>query len=495
MPNLFKIEFVQGKTDASDYGQVKHSLVDTLTNRVIISLTVSGDKLQSVSNYSREPKRLEFEVFTTTWINENIMSGDNEHTRYISHFEVKAYRDEVLFFMGIIDTSLLSYDVSSGVLKFVCYDKIKLLSVFSDLTHYYGLTAGYEPIWILGYFLQDIQQTIPINIPYLNQFAMPSLNIPSGSPLTLVHVDYDDIRRFPDQPGGWTYSYHNSGWPAPYNGFIVDVLSNTITFVFAHKVHIKATYPSPATTKYQGRYRGRIYRYYNAICPVVSEYDAKTDWADDTQTLDNAYNEMLSWFQDNGINQSTLMSGLSGLASLDGHSYSSGHNINHYVEAQCYGNILPSKIQPGKSYETFKQEDTENLKVLQAILLLYNATIYADAAGRIIMKNKDAYSANVIDIEDNDVVSFTVKRGHQEAPDISLLEIMAGDTSHLKDLIKNNLIGFHDSKWSCEATIDQIGKYTLALQSRIQIKGVVYAIIEIERDHIKDEYKVKAWRL
>jgi hypothetical protein len=63
MPNLFKIEFVQGKTDASDYGQVKHSLVDTLTNRVIISLTVSGDKLQSVSNYSREPKRLEFEVF------------------------------------------------------------------------------------------------------------------------------------------------------------------------------------------------------------------------------------------------------------------------------------------------------------------------------------------------------------------------------------------------------------------------------------------------
>jgi len=127
--------------------------------------------------------------------------------------------------------------------------------------------------------------------------------------------------------------------------------------------------------------------------------------------------------------------------------------------------------------------------------LLYNATIYADAAGRIIMKNKDAYSANVIDIEDNDVVSFTVKRGHQEAPDISLLEIMAGDTSHLKDLIKNNLIGFHDSKWSCEATIDQIGKYTLALQSRIQIKGVVYAIIEIERDHIKDEYKVKAWRL
>ena len=25
MPNLFKIDFIQGKTDASDYNQVKHS--------------------------------------------------------------------------------------------------------------------------------------------------------------------------------------------------------------------------------------------------------------------------------------------------------------------------------------------------------------------------------------------------------------------------------------------------------------------------------------
>lgn len=494
MPNLFKIEFVQGKTDASDYGQVKHSLVDTLTNRVIISLTVSGDKLQSVSNYSREPKRLEFEVFPTTWINENIMSGDNEHTRYISHFEVKVYRDQVLFFTGIIDTSQLSFDVSSGVLKFVCYDKIKLLSVFSDLTHYYGLTAGYLPIWILGYFLLDIQQTIPINIPYLNQFAMPSLYIPSGNMLTLVHIDYDDIK--PGDSNDFTYSFHNSGWPAPEYDYIVNTLSNTITFFFAFRAHIQADPINPAYANvYKGHFRGRIYRFYNGICPITETYDETTDWDTDPSNFEAAYNEMLSWFQSKGISQDILIGNHSGMAFLDGRSYGSAHNINHYVEAQCYGNILPSKIHPGKSYETYKQENTENLKVLQAVLMMYNATIFADAAGRIIMKNKDAYSANVIDIEDSDVISFTVKRVNPEIPDMSVLEILAGDTSHLKDVIKNNLIGFHNSKWSCEATIDQIGKYTLALQSRIQIKGVVYAIIEIERDHIKDEYKVKAWRL
>ncbi|MDD2229824.1 MAG: hypothetical protein PHY48_10480 [Candidatus Cloacimonetes bacterium] len=120
MPNLFKIEFIQGKTTASDYNQLKHSLVDTAANRAILSLSVSADKLQSVSNYTREPKRLVIECFPTTWIQDNILSGSNEHERYVSHFEVRVYRDNLLFFTGIIDTSQLSFDISSSILKITC---------------------------------------------------------------------------------------------------------------------------------------------------------------------------------------------------------------------------------------------------------------------------------------------------------------------------------------------------------------------------------------
>ena len=75
MANLFRVDFIKGKTTDADYGQVKHSLVDTATDRQIISLSVSSDKLASVSNYSREPKRLVFECFPTTWINTNLLSG------------------------------------------------------------------------------------------------------------------------------------------------------------------------------------------------------------------------------------------------------------------------------------------------------------------------------------------------------------------------------------------------------------------------------------
>ncbi len=495
MPNLFKIEFIQGKTTASDYNQLKHSLVDTAASRAIISLSVSADKLQSVSNYTREPKRLVFECFPTTWIQDNILSGSNEHERYVSHFEVRVYRDSSLFFTGIIDTSQLSFDISSGILKITCYDKIKLLSLYSDLTHYYSLTAGYLPIWILAYFLQDIEQTIPISIPYSNQFTVPTLNLTSGNALTIAHVDFDDLIEFPNPTGGWTYSHHSSGWPGPYAGFIVDTAGNKISYVFAYKKVIQATYPSPAATRYQGRFRARIYKFYNNVCPVLIEYDERTDWVEDLPSLDNAYNEFMSFFTEHGINQTTLFTNLTSTGSLGSAYYGSSQYYNHWVEANFHGNLFPAKLQPGKSYETFKEEQTDNIKALQAMLMLYNATIYTNASGQIILKNKDAYSATIIDIADADVVSFMTKRGNPEKPEIASLDIMAGDTAQLQTHIKDYLIDFHDSKWSCETVIDNLSKYNLSIQSKIRIKTKIYAITELERDYINDEYKVKAWLL
>ncbi|GAB1467973.1 hypothetical protein MASR2M64_06670 [Candidatus Cloacimonadota bacterium] len=493
MANLFKIEFIQGKTTASDYNQLKHSLVDTVVSRAIISLSVSADKLQSVSNYTREPKRLVFECFPTTWIQDNILSGSNEHERYVSHFEVRVYRDNSLFFTSIIDTSQLSFDVSSGILKITCYDKIKLLSLYSDLTHYYSLTAGYLPIWILAYFLQDIEQAIPISIPYSNQFTLPTLNIPMVDSLTIVHVDFDDVNQFPNPPGGWTYTHHSSGWPGPRWGYVIDTPGNKVTFVFAYKKVIQATYPSPAATRYQGRFRGRVYRFYNGICPVVAEYDEKTNWVEDLISIDNAYNEFLSFFTVNGISNTTLMSGLTSTGSLDGRSYGSSQYVNHWIEADCHGNIFPSRIQPGKSYETYKEEQADNIKALQTMLMFYNATIFTNAAGQIILKNKDAYSTTIIDIADDDVISYISKRGNQEKPDMKTIDVLAGDTSQLQGIIKDYLIDFHDSKWSLDVTIDQLSKYNITLQSKIRIRTLVYAITELERDYINDEYKVKAW--
>jgi hypothetical protein len=180
---------------------------------------------------------------------------------------------------------------------------------------------------------------------------------------------------------------------------------------------------------------------------------------------------------------------------IDGKGYGSGHSINHQVYATFNGNLYPTRLQPGTAYETYKDDQTDNIKVLKAMLMLYNATIFTDAIGRIVLKNKDAYSTNTIDIDDKDVVSFIVKRGNQEKPQIEEIDILAGDTTQLQGIIKNRLIDFYDSMWSIEAVIDQLSKYDLLLQSRIRIQDKIYAITETEKDYIKDEYKVKAWLL
>lgn len=496
--NLFKIDFIQGRTNVADYGLVKHSLTDTVAHRVIITLSTSADKLQSVSNYTREPKRLVFECFPDTWTQENILSGSNEHERYISHFEVKAYRDDLLFFTGIIDTSQLALDVSSGILRLTCYDKIRLLSIYSDLTHYYSFTAGYLPIWILGYFLQDIEQTIPISIPYTNQCTLPALNVGSSDALTIAHVDFADLIKFPiNTVWGWTYHYHSSGWPGPYYGFKVDVLANSVTFVFAYKKVIQAAYiqPDVYASQYQGRFKGRIIRFYNGICPVVSEYDEETGWESDLLSIDNTYNEFLGFFADNGISSNTLFNGLSSTGSIDGKRYGSSHYVNHLVKATCHGNLVPGRLQVGDAYFQYDDSQTENLKALQAMLMIYNATIVCSEAGIMALKSKEYSADHVKEISNQDLVSLLMKRGDGQLPDMNTLDVLAGDTTQLKEYFKEYLVTYHDSRWSCDLVIDNIMRYDLKLQDTILLQGKEYVVVEIDRDYVKDEYKVKAWLL
>lgn len=489
--NLFRIDFYQGKTDEPDYGQVKHSLVDGTKQRAVISLTVSSDKLQSVSNYTREPKRLVFECFLTDWIRDNILSGDHEHERYISHFEVKAYRDDVLFFTGIIDTSQLSYDISSDIIKFTCYDRIKLLSIYSDLERWYSLVQGYEPFDILVRFLLHIRLRIPIGTPALDKFTLPVCN----NMLTIATVDYADMYIPPaiipvSGAAGYTYSVHEDSWLQPKFGYWFSY--SNITFCFAHKLILHADHGMGGPEYFQCRTRGKIYRFFNGICPVVYEYDNKTGW-DTLENVDNT-DGLMEFFTENGVPSYKLDELVSG-GVVDGKGYGSSQTVGQQVTATYSGNIYPNRLQPGATYVDGGSDHTGMLKVLQAMLLLYNATLYTDAHGRIVLANKDAYSPAIVDIDERDVVSFVTKRSNQEEPKVTEIDVLAGDTTQLQALIKQRLTDFYDGRWSIDATIDKLSKYNLKIQDKIRIKDHVYALIDVGRDHEKDEYKVKAWRL
>jgi hypothetical protein len=54
-------------------------------------------------------------------------------------------------------------------------------------------------------------------------------------PLTIVHVDFDNLLEFPNPTAGWTYTYHSFGWSDPYWGYLINTHGNKVTIGFAYK--------------------------------------------------------------------------------------------------------------------------------------------------------------------------------------------------------------------------------------------------------------------
>lgn len=307
--------------------------------------------------------------------------------------------------------------------------------------------------------------------------------------LDIATVEYDDMLVLPPATTNYTCSLHENTWPAPMFGYYFGI--NNIYFAFYHKVIIQADYAVVEPNLYQCRLRGRIYKFYNGICPASYEYDHRTGWGE-LEDVDNT-DGLTDFFKENGTEY--MLGNLVSGGIVDGRAYGTAHWVGQQVYANFTGNIYPSRLKAGQTYIEGGDEHTNCLKVTQAMLMLYNATIYTDATGRIYLVNKDASSEVIINIEDRDVVSFVTKRRNQEEPKVSEIDVLAGDTTQLQKIIRQRLIGFYDGRWIIDATIDKLSKYNLKLQDKIRIKDHIYALIEVGRDYEKDEYKVKAWRL
>ena len=229
--NLFKIDFIMSDTTDPDYNVILHSLTDTVEDRKIISLSVSADKLQSDSNYTREPKRLVFECILDTWMETYIISDDYEYEKYISKFFVKVYRDGVIIFTGMIDTSQISRDRSSDLVKITCYDFTKLLTLF-ELEFQMLIATGYHPMWLLGLVQSQIESTIPVSLP---AFQYGLLNNPelSANQMLIASCDYSEMEVKPHS----TMLYVGpdpTSWSSPKYGYLFKDGGNRLYFIFAH---------------------------------------------------------------------------------------------------------------------------------------------------------------------------------------------------------------------------------------------------------------------
>lgn len=499
--NLFRVDFYQGKTDAPNYTEVCHSLIDSDSARALISLAFSPDALTSVSTFSREPKRCSFSCFIDDWIEAHIMSGEEEHDRYVSHYEVRVYRDSVLVFTGIIDTSQTTWDLAEQIITFSAYSKDKLFTTFSDLESWLALAAGYTPGSLLGVFATVLATKAPIRLNFITTaWTAPSFTIPYYEPLNIAQIDYADMRELPAASDGWSYALVDP-W-GPHFGYACFSPGYIPFFYFANIVTIKAT-KSGYADKYILRFRARCCRFYNGIAPVVDSYDHATAPLANTSGDEaaQARNEFEAWIVRHGTTLAAL-SGSPGLPpslTLDGgRVYQSQYNYttDHYVRAEYHGPVLPAKIHPGKSYEDYSGNPTPILRAIQAMLLLYNSTLYPSPNGSLNLVTKAIPEMSVaVPIDNSDIVSLSLTRMDFEAPDTSALEVLAGDTTQLQARLKDYLQQRYSGAFKATATIDNIAKYTLSLLSTVTIDGEDYLITSLDTDFAADEYKVTAWKL
>lgn len=494
--NLFRVDFLHGR-DLSLI--LDHSLIDTPAARAIISLSLSPDALTAVSSYSREPRRLTFTCFTDTWLTDNLLSGTYEYDRYISHFQVNVYRDETQIFAGIIDTSQLSYTVADELLTLTCYTRDKLFSLFPEVDYQYILSAGYTPAWILQYHAAQIEDRVPgIYLPVDTTGFLPAENeVPYTDPVTLADFDYTDMRATPAPSNGWTYGLI-SPW-GPRYGWHHETVSGTAWFFFSQIVTVKASHSDGVTFRYKMRYRARRLRLYNHICHNMDEFDQATDWleTESNDTTTQIMNDLEAWLIAMGTSLSALTGspGLPSTLTLGTSSYGLTAYADHYVRPNWYGSLIPAKLFPGSGYIDASADRTPCLQVLQAMLLLTNATITAAPDGTLLLRAKSATLPPTQYVDPADVISLSLSRLDSETPDTGALSVLAGDTSLLAPLLRDHLTALYASLWRAEITLDRLDKYTPALLAALSINDVSYLVNSVETDYVADEYRIIAWIL
>lgn len=501
--NLFQIDFLQGKTDAVDYPDVVHSLTDSAADRKVISLTLSPDKLASSSSYLREPRRLVFECFPDAWITEYILSGNYEHDRYLSHYEVQVYRDDTLIFTGVIDTSALSWAPGTGILTLTCYEKTKLLQLFSDFATLYIATGGYTLPQILQMFITRIELDLSIDLPLSSaDFTQPLLE-PDPDPLALDTIDVSAILTLPPDADGWAYSWTTGsggltttamGWYTPPMG------SNRVEFYLLLR-RCQLAEKSGNFDRYRFQTQAVILEIYNGLAYTKHTHTHSSGWVllEDTVAAGEAADSALeSFFTEQNKTWSIIEPDLVDPdESVGDTDYSLNYTEDESVALEVSGNLIPTYFHPGDFYPVGAGTETTNcLSVLHAALLMNNATVVSDPDGNLRLLNKPAPSTTAVTIAAADLLSLELSRLDYEPLDESPFSVLAGDT---RDTLTATFIAwlneYHSARWVADLEILGLDTYPLNLHSILSIAGELYAVTEIQPDFVTDSWKINAWKL
>ncbi len=474
---MYRIDFV----NKDNYGQVLHSVSLELG---LEDIKISADQISGSDYFAKEPKRLEFTCFIDDWINEFILSGDYEHDRYISLFEVRAYEDNRLFFHGIIDTSFTVFDAKNETVSFTCYDKLRLFTKFAEHKMVYALIQGYNPGYCMGYMIQGIQNTIDINIPAQWNNTYSPLNIQIDN-LSFLKIKWKEFIT-PIFTAGWLM--HTC-----FAGFKTD--SYTVFFQILLMAENWGELDSNNNLQFRRRkIIAKTFQIFNNICPYENKklnLDVVADFSSNPSQLESQVNHIIRHYQ-SPLHSSLTLEDRTYNSSLDT-SYWDINTAPENLELYLSGNAIAVNVYAKDFY--LNQEPTEKLKVLKAVLMLHNLTIIPDNYEILYLINKNDTSSISHLIEDEDIIEFKKKRINRSNPDISVFDVLMGESIALKELISSYYQSYFAQVWEIETVIDNLSKYKLQVFHKLQIRGISIRITQVQKDLKNDEYIIKGWQI
>ena len=409
-------------------------------------------------------------------------------TCFIRHqYFIRLYENNTLVFHGIIDTSFVSYNAKTEIVRFTCYDYIKLLSKFSELKILFALMQGYHPGYCFGYMVQGVELALGITLSHIWSSGWTALNIQKTA-LEILRIEWRDIMSKFDN---W------NGELVVEAGFLITNIYTPEFRLLVYKDHHQGNYS-------QYKIYGRKYRFYNHIC-FHQATDVDIDEQTNTYHEDNydlmeaerleicfSYYESTSWIGNDTLdNEGRIYSFVINPEDLP---VNGSQNVTETKSLEFTGNVIPYNIYPKGFYE-LGGKATEILKVLKTALMLHNLTIVSIPSGTIKLVNKNESSNNLITIDSADVIEFKRKRLNRSIPEVSTLDTLLGDVSVLKSIVSEYYEEFFSMTWELTTIVDNLSKYTITLFDKIQIDGIQYRVTEIQRDPKADEYKIKAWEL
>ncbi|MCL2064043.1 MAG: hypothetical protein FWG98_06685 [Candidatus Cloacimonetes bacterium] len=502
---MFRVEFVHSLEDSHSF-----SLCDGLDD-----IRFSAEKLYGSDYYSQEPRRLEFSLFINSWLNEHFMSGNYEMERMISEFRCLFYDGEYLLFSGVLDMNHLIYDERGERLSFVAYDNLKLLSIYGDLVlerlHNGHLqdNRGWGSSTFLYWYIDLINQRLQLQKFNTLEYCTTEQEIIHADvqteELEIYRINRSEIdnRILPapyHEDNFWKQSYRHERFAScrrlafSENGGYVSL---RITVGVYYQI---ANLDDVNFGKWKATVWSKRILFMNKIC-VHEDKDTVTESEiyNKSDDVKDEFNELLGYDHLAPPNVSHIMTSENDLYrcqtirvfGLD------------YIIVNFSGNSTPSFIQPdwmrfysGSDFFFTTDSPLELFKVVKATLLLHNLTITCDHLGVLYLKNKNDFSySEVISINLDDVIEAKIQRRNRDQLEVSILDVMAGETRVLEKVLIEHYKKYLSSLWILNLTlIETTENRRLKLFDNIEFNGSIYKIASIRADLLNQIIEIEAWK-